>query len=175
MQPGSFAKIASTVVTVVLIGTAAWFRNPPQSKDGTFPPASDASQTSGRYDLGRDEELGGHTLQRHVSRSDEQLVERLAREPDISAASTYNDRAVAEKTVVDTLAHEKSRVESWLSRPDAHPNLALQFQGHNAIGRSMRRGDQTSQPCYDAAVILRWDGDHRFHVLTTYPEPARAR
>lgn len=176
MPPGSFAKIASTVVAVILIGTVAWLRNQPQSTNGTFRRVSDASQTSGgRYDLDHDEDLGGHTLQRHVGRSDEQLVERLAREPGISAASTYNDRASAEKTVGEALAQEKRRVESWLNRPDVHPNLALQFHGHNSIGRSIRRGDHASQPCYDAAVILRWDGDHRFHVLTTYPEPARAR
>jgi Bacterial CdiA-CT RNAse A domain len=175
VQAGSFAKITSTVVAVILIGTVAWLKNQPQSTTGTFPPASVASQAPGRYDLGHDEALGGHTLQRHVGRTDEQLVERLAREPDISAASTYSDRAAAEKTVSDALAQEKSRVEAWLNRPDAHPNLALQFHGHNPIGRSIRRGDHASQPCYDAAVILRWDGDHRFHVLTTYPEPARAR
>jgi hypothetical protein len=175
VQPGSFARIISTVVAVILIGTVAWLKTQPQSTKGTFPLASDASQTPGRYDLGHDEQLGGHTLQRHVARSDEQLVERLAREPDISAASTYTDRVAAEKTVGDALAQEKSRVESWLNRSDAHPNLALQFHGHNPIGRSIRRGEDASQACYDAAVILRWDGDHRFHVLTTYPEPARAR
>ena len=175
MQPGSFAKITSTVVAVILIGKVAWLKNQPHSTNGTFPLASDVSQTIGRYDLGHDEALGGHTLQRHVARSDEQLIERLAREPDISAASTYTDRVVAEKTVGDALAQEKSRVESWLNRPDGHPNLALQFHGHNPIGQSIRRGDHAPQPCYDAAIILRWDGDHRFHVLTTYPEPARAR
>jgi hypothetical protein len=108
-------------------------------------------------------------------RTDEQLVERLAREPDISAASTYNDRVVAEKTVAGALAQEKNRIEGWLNRPDAHPNLALQFHAHDVIGRSIRRGDHASQPCYDAAIVLRWDGDHQFHVLTTYPEPDRGR
>ena len=30
-----------------------------------------------RYDLVRDEERGGHTLKKHVGRTDEQLEERL--------------------------------------------------------------------------------------------------
>lgn len=175
MQSGSFARITATVVAVILIGAVAWLRNQPQSTNGTLPRTWDASQTSGRYDLGRDEDLGGHTLRRHVGRTDEQLIERLAREPDISAASTYDDRAAAETTVGEALGQAKNRVESWLDRTDVHPNLALQFHGRNSIGRSIRRGDHQAQACYDAAVILRWDGDHRFHVLTTYPEPARAR
>lgn len=152
-----------------------WLKNYPQSSNPAFPLVSDASQNPARYDLGHDEALGGHTLRRHVGRSDEQLVERLAREPDISAASTYNDREAAEKTVGEALAQEKSRVESWLNRSDGHPNLALQFHGSDLIGRSILRGEHASQPCYDAAVILRWDGGRRFHVLTTYPEPARVR
>lgn len=175
MPPASFAKIASTVVAVILLGVVAWLKNqaPTQSKSAL--PGAEKTWAAGRYDLGHDEEMGGHTLQRHVGRTDEQLLERLAREPEISAASTYYDRAAAEKTVGEALTSEKSRVETWLNRPDSHPNLALQFHGRDAIGRSIRRGDHTSQPCSDAAIVLRWDGDHRFHVLTTYPEPSRGR
>jgi hypothetical protein len=175
VQSGSLAKITSTVVAVILIAITTWVRNHPRATNGPSPPIAETHQSSGRYDLARDEQRGGHTLHRHIGRSDEQLMERLGREPDISAASTYNDAVAAEQTVAAALAQEHDRVESWLNRPDAHPNLALQYHGHDPIGRSIRRGDRAPQPCYDAAVVLRWDGDHRFHVLTTYPEPARGR
>jgi len=171
VQPKSFTKIASTIVALILIATVTWLRNQPRVTNA----ASEATEATGRYDLGRDEQLGGHTLQRHVGRSDQQLIERLVREPEISAASTYDDRATAEKTVAAALARERDRIESWLNRPGSHPNLALQFHGNEALGRSMRRGESSSQPAYDAAVVLRWDGDRHFHVLTTYPEPARGR
>jgi hypothetical protein len=39
------------------------------------------------------------------------LVEKLAREPDISAASTYNDREAAEKTVGDALARASKKAQ----------------------------------------------------------------
>jgi len=175
VQPVSFAKITSTVVAVILIATVTWLRNQPRANNAVSRPASEVSQAAAGYDLGRDEQLGGHTLRRHVGRTDQQLIERLAQEPDISAASTYNDRVTAEKTVASALAENRDRVESWLNRPDSHPNLAFQFHGNEPIGRSIRRGDHSPQPSDDAAVVLRWDGDHRFHVLTTYPEPARGR
>lgn len=174
VQPRSLARISSIVVAVILIATVTWLRNQPRTTYTEARPSIKASG-SARYDLERDEQLGGHTLRRHVGRSDQQLIERLAEEPNISAASTYTDRAVAEKTVAAALAREQDRVESWLNRPDSHPNLALQFHGNEPIGRSMRRGDNAPQPSYAAAVVLRWDGDHHFHVLTTYPEPARGR
>ena len=46
------------------------------------------------YDLEADEALGGHTMARHVGRTDAQLAERLQRERDISAASTYTDALI---------------------------------------------------------------------------------
>lgn len=175
MQCGSFAKITSAIVAAILIATIAWLRNHQGATKPTDRPASEASQVGARYDLSRDEHFGGHTLERHVAQSDEQLLQRLAQEREISAASTYTDRAAAEQTVAAALAQEHSRVESWLNRSDSHPNLALHFHGRNPIGRSIRRGEQFPQPCYEAAVVLRWDGERSFHVLTTYPEPARGR
>ena len=49
------------------------------------PDPSDA----GLYDLAVDESLGGHTLARHVGRTDAQLAERLRAEPDISAKRSW--------------------------------------------------------------------------------------
>ena len=171
MQSRSFAKLVSIVGGIIVLGIALWVRTQSPPGDGPFSPSPRDSQPAGSYDLGRDEKLGGHTLQRHVGRTDEQLLERLRREPEISAASTYQDRATAEKTVGAALAEQKNRIESWLDRSDSHPNLPLRFRGRDPIGRSIRRGEYSSKPCYDATIVLRWDGNRRFHVLTSYPEP----
>jgi hypothetical protein len=103
------------------------------------------------------------------------LRDRLDRERDIAAASTYIDRSTAERTVAGALAGNRDRVQTWLNRYGGHPNFALQFHGRTPIGRSIRRGQQMSEPCYDAAIVLKWDRDQHFHVLTTYPEPNRLR
>lgn len=121
-------------------------------------------------DLSRDEDAGGHTLKRHVGKSDEQLRDRLSREPDISAASSYTDRASAEHAVGMVLQEQHSRVESWLDRSGGHPNLVMDYRGDHAIGRTLHRGDVASQPCSNALVVLRWDGGRKYHVLTSYPE-----
>jgi hypothetical protein len=65
-----------------------------------------------RYDLGRDEERGGHTLSRHVARTEAELEERLERERNISAVSTWTDRQTAEETVPEALHAERGHVES---------------------------------------------------------------
>jgi hypothetical protein len=142
-------------------------------------PALPAMQPSApaRRDLAADERCGGHTLARHVGRTDGQLAERLRRQPDISAASTYPDLDTAERVVGATIARERARVANWERRSGRRPNLALRFRGDPSqppIGRSLRRGRARPEPCVDAVVVLRWD-DRRdgFCVLTSYPEVRR--
>src|SRR6188474_1439472 len=69
-----------------------------------------------RRDLSLDESMGGHTLARHVGKSDAELADRLARERQISAASTYTDRATAERSVGAALADGGGKLTSWTRR-----------------------------------------------------------
>jgi Bacterial CdiA-CT RNAse A domain len=129
--------------------------------------------TSGRYDLSRDEERGGHTLAKHVGRSDDELRQRLDRERNISAASTWTDRAAAEETVGAALRQEQRKIGAWQSRGDPRANLALHFDAGRVIGRSMRHGSENSSPCTNAVIVLKAAGPESFYVLTTYPEEQR--
>jgi Bacterial CdiA-CT RNAse A domain len=132
--------------------------------------AAEFPTSSSGYDLGRDEQRGGHTLARHVARTDDELRERLGRERNISAASTWTDRATAEAVVGKALAAERGRVESWTRRGFPRANLALHYNAGRVIGRSLRRGDAQTVPCSSTVIVLRADGPESFYVLTTYPE-----
>ena len=126
------------------------------------------------HDLSADEAMGGHTLQRHVGKSDADLTARLEREPQISSASTYTDRATAETVVGAALRSESKAFASWRQRTGRRPNFALRYRADRVIGRTMARGQSKSVPCDRAVVVLRWD-DHRqrYYVLTSYPEDSR--
>lgn len=129
-----------------------------------------AKAAAGRYDLARDEERGGHTLKKHVGRSDEQLQERLREERNISAASTWTDRETAEETVAEALRAERGRVGNWMRRGYPRANLAVHYDAGRVIGRSVRRSENQSVDCTSAVIVLRADGPDGFYVLTTYPE-----
>jgi hypothetical protein len=135
---------------------------------------ANARSSLDRYDLGADERQGGHTLERHVARTDEQLRERLKREPGIVAASTYTDRDTAERVVARTLASRRPQVEAWLDRSGERPNLVLDYHDPDdkPIGRSLERGSKDVVPCQDAILVLRWTNGRNFYVLTTYPMAA---
>ncbi len=126
-----------------------------------------APVSSGR-DLAWDEQQGGHTLTRHVGKSDRELALRLAREAGVAAASSFNDRATAERVVGLALQREQGRVASWMRR--SKDNLTLDYRGEpgNAVGRVLLRGETRPLAASDARVVLRKRGD-RYFVLTSYP------
>jgi hypothetical protein len=121
-------------------------------------------------DLSQDEAAGGHILRKHVGQTDDQLLERVDRERRITGASTYTDRSAAEHTVGAAIAASRGRIDSWLSRPDGHPNLVLDYDSQTPIGRTINRGESRAHPCAHALVVLKYAGPSDYYVLTSYPE-----
>jgi hypothetical protein len=129
-----------------------------------------------RRDLQADERCGGHTIARHVGKSNPQLAQRLRQQPDISAASSYPDLLTAETVVGAALAQERSRIAEWTARRGPRPNLALRYRSPapKPIGRSWQRGKVAPDACFHAVVVLRWNLERSvFCVLTSYPEVGR--
>jgi hypothetical protein len=174
---------AACVVALALTGCGRSETPPPAraaTPSASTPPSaaahevSRAERSSSDRDLSSDEAMGGHTLARHVGKTDDELRDRLRREPGISSASTYTDRATAEAVVGAALSSPQRSFETWRSRTGRRPNLVLHFAAHRVIGRSVGRHRSDAAPCEDALVVLRWD-DRRdqFYVMTSYPEERR--
>jgi hypothetical protein len=147
--------------------------NPPATSSNPTPVEPRAASPSS-HDLSADEAMGGHTLARHVGKTDDDLRERLRREPDISSASTYIDRATAEAVVGEALSSAPRSFDSWRHRTGRRPNFVMHFGAHRVIGRSVRRGRIEATSCENALIVIRWDDRRkRFYVLTSYPEERR--
>ena len=127
-----------------------------------------SSDTASR-DLAADEARGGHTLARHVGKTDAELRSRLKAEPDISAASTYFDADTAARVVAEVLSRKSDEVRKWEQRTGSRPNLVLRLDTGEPIGRSIRQGQSNAREVESAVVVLRWTGSDWF-VLTSYPE-----
>ncbi len=125
------------------------------------------------YDLAADEAIGGHTIERHVGKTDRDLADRLSREPQISAASTYTDLDTARRVVGVAVAQSRARIRTWAGRSGPRPNLVIYHAepGGRAIGRALRRGARVATAATRALVVLRWqERQRRWIVLTSYPE-----
>ena len=137
------------------------------------PPAAPVVHT---HDLSIDESMGGHTLAKHVGRTDAELRTRLRQERDISSASSYSDRATAERVVDQALKSGGRKLDAWRARGGRRPNLVLSYTDRSGdpIGRSISRGQSTVVSCARALVVLAWDDRReREFVLTSYPEAGR--
>jgi hypothetical protein len=158
-----------TILALVLVGALAACTRPPAPESS---PATEAKPfTAARRDLSHDEAAGGHTLRKHVGRTDDELRQRLHHERNISAASTWNDRESAETAVGAAITQQNNKITRWLER-DSHSNLVLDYDGDSAhpFGRTLLRNSDQVEPCAHAVIVLKWDGSNSYHVLTAYPE-----
>ena len=159
----------TVVILLVILAYLFFHRSPKPIEAPPKPVEHVALEPTARYDLGRDEAQGGHTLERHIGKSDAELRERLDRE-SISTDSTYTDRTTAEMVVAAAVQENHDRIERWLHRPGGHSNLVLDYDSNQPLGRSMRRDDAHSFACSHAVVILKWINSNQYYVLTSYPE-----
>jgi len=159
--------LAALVLIAAAVAIALALREPATAPGAVAP--SPSAGSAGSLDLSDHEAAGGHTLARHVGRSDADLARRLRREPNLAAASTFLDRASAERAVTATLAAERGRVDAWAAK-GGRSTLALRWRGDGTVvGRVLERGATSPVAAHGARVVLRRRGDGWF-VLTAYPE-----
>uniref|UniRef100_UPI001FAC7E14 RNase A-like domain-containing protein n=1 Tax=Bacillus sp. FJAT-47783 TaxID=2922712 RepID=UPI001FAC7E14 len=114
---------------------------------------------------------GGHLIERHVGKTDEQLLERLKTNPKITGSSTFKDRMTAEKVANAVLSDSKNieKIQKWLSDPNSRPTLPLKYKGDGEIiGRSVSRNSEVVENVTNAKIILKKNNDGSF-ILTGYP------
>lgn len=120
--------------------------------------------------LGRHEGAGGHTLARHVGRTDEQLLERLERSPHLKRVSTFIDLRTAEAALRKMLTDHQSAIVHWLKHGERSLELDSTFT--SVIGRVATR-DGTIVDEHSVRLVLVRDRrmPNGFHILTAYPNP----
>ncbi|MBT9250314.1 ribonuclease YeeF family protein [Bacillus halotolerans] len=122
--------------------------------------------------LAAHEAKGGHLIERHVGKTDEELIERLRTDPNphITASSTFKDRATAERIANSVLNDPKNikKIENWIDDPKK-PKLMLKYKGDGEIiGRSVSRNSELVENVTNAKIILKKDNNGNF-ILTGYP------
>ncbi|MBT2442624.1 hypothetical protein J7E93_21440 [Streptomyces sp. ISL-36] len=145
------------------------------------------------FDLAMNEELsGGHTLDKHVGKTDEQLLQRHRDEAkgsgklQLLATSSFTDIDSAQKYTQYCIRQNTAEIQDWLKNPPPQP-ASKSFQvdsvpvegpltGNAVTGRtSQRLDDHTPAPvknAYGVSTRLKYDPnlDPPFVVLTSAPE-----
>lgn len=135
--------------------------------------AADAAHDVERavVDLAEHQALGGHSLAKHVGRSDEQLAQRLVDEPTIPAASSFVDEATANRVVTTLLDQRAEDVAKWLEGP--RRQLSLSTTLGEPVGRVWPRDAAAAVDSSQLKLILRrtHDSASGYYVHTVVLEP----
>ena len=102
---------------------------------------------------------------------EEELAARLAKEPKIDAASSFTDKATAEKAVAETIDANKPKIADWLAS-DAKGKIDISQKMTEPIGISVLRDAPIASHASSVRVILVRDAafPDGYRILTGYPE-----
>jgi hypothetical protein len=117
------------------------------------------------------EAAGGHTIARHVGKSEHYLRGRLRDSRRLTRASTFIDRQTAERSVADAMAARGDSIRTWLASGDEE--LTLNWTSATVVGATLRRTSSAVQPAARLTVCLRKESSMPcgFRILTSYPTP----
>ncbi|MBT2711290.1 hypothetical protein J7E23_00305 [Pseudomonas sp. ISL-88] len=118
-------------------------------------------------DLHVHESKGGHLIERHVGKSDEELIKRLEENPKIKGASTFTDQNTAQQIVDEVLHQKKKEIEDWLNH-SVKPTQDFSYNGQEIIGRGVKKGSTRIIEMKNAKIVLKRNKDGSF-ILTGYP------
>jgi len=120
--------------------------------------------------LSNHEELGGHTVSRHVGKSDQELLDRLKHSDRIGGASTFKSLEAAESIISKVVKLESSKVSAWLKNANKGSTLRLNFYDSEFFGRGVLKGATEAKNLFGVRIILRSVGDGQCFIFTAFPQ-----
>ncbi|MCU0545007.1 MAG: hypothetical protein MUE44_23005 [Oscillatoriaceae cyanobacterium Prado104] len=115
------------------------------------------------------EQAGGHTLERHVGKTETELAQRLATERQIAAASSFTNRSVAEAAIGEAISRNERDISSWLrSRENRY---AIDYDAKKTVGITLRRRASKASPTSRLRLVLQRSSKlpPGYFILTAYP------
>lgn len=117
-----------------------------------------------------DDRWGGHTIERHVGKSDADLRARLARDARLSTASAWDSAEIAAQVIDETLRQHAGELIPWLARAPPGNRRVIDYRGSARIGRAIRAEDPRSVvPLRNARLVIEALGQGRWRLITAYP------
>ena len=112
----------------------------------------------------------GHTLLKHVGKTQQELLDRFKTEPHLQWSSSFTDRATAEAATARRLDDHRKAISRWLAGTDE----ALDPQSQDFGSRDWQIGGQRmglSSQHRDTVVVLRKENTMLgYYIRTAFPE-----
>ncbi|AXW60641.1 hypothetical protein CJO94_00320 [Ralstonia solanacearum] len=114
---------------------------------------------------------GGHTLLKHVGKTEVELLARLAAEPRRNLVSSFTNQRTAEWAISEVLRAHVVRIAGWARSNPSH-TLSLTKNVGQTVGIVLVRGAQAVVPGRTVIVVLKCEKHNGmpYYVLTAYLE-----
>jgi hypothetical protein len=113
---------------------------------------------------------GGHTIDRHVSLRNQDLIRRAIKEK--VDTSTFYDKSTAITALRDGILQNQNKIINWLSNPTSSNRLPLRATHQYGVGKGVKAGKNTViMDLRESQIILVKDSSisYGFRVQTAYP------
>jgi hypothetical protein len=127
--------------------------------------------TRGALSLRAEEAAGGHTIARHIGRTEAELRLRLTRQPAIPAASSFHTLAEAERAVAAALRTNKEAIKVWAKNAVPRDKIAFTYAADRVVGHGVLRSTGQLTNMAKVTVVLRkvTAQNRVYFVLTAFP------
>lgn len=117
------------------------------------------------------EEAGGHTLARHVGKTDQELVDRLRHDRNISSASTFTDPETASAAIQAALTRNAAALNRWVRGAPVGATRAVDYDAGTEVGRVAYRPPalENIDVSQRLRAVIRKTRDGGCLLLTSYP------
>jgi Bacterial CdiA-CT RNAse A domain len=142
-------------------------QNATQSVDPKEESNVSISQRVGDF-LTQQENLGGHTLERHVGKTTAFLQNRL-NTSSISAASTYSTITSAEGAILNGINANRTAITNWSNNSTSR--YTINYTNSVNVGVVLNRGASSPVASRRIIVVLqkKASAPNGYYVLTSYP------
>lgn len=125
-----------------------------------------------RRNINTHELLGGHTIEKHVGKTEKWLRDRLIAEPDIAYASTFFDKELANKAQMETIKKFGAEFDDWAKNSTSSKPIKRIIDLNEPAGMVVGRekfGVKISNKV--ETYIVKDSTERGWHIVSSYPIP----
>lgn len=116
--------------------------------------------------------IGGHTMAKHVGKTEAELRARLVAEPRRQFASTFKSLDCAERVIYRALRSNKSAIEAWAKTARPFETREFYYTAGDTIGSVLLRATNQIYSSKTVCVVLKMQpyNGKLYYILTAYLE-----
>ena len=116
---------------------------------------------------------GGHTITKHIGKTEADLASRLATQTHLNFASSFTDRMIAEETLSDVLKINQATISSFVSGSGGQKMNLPVYTPTRQVGIVLARGATNAVPVQTVTVAIQKNPSRPlgYYILTTLLNP----